>query len=54
MEETHGRFLAYLDGVTPEAYAKDGRFLRRVCLDTYGHYIEHTEHIRGWRRAKGI
>lgn len=50
LEETHLRLLAYLDDVPEEAFATEGRFLRRLRQDTYGHYREHTEQIRAWRR----
>ena len=51
-EETHQRLLAYLDCVPDAAFATEGRFLRRLRQDTYGHYREHVEQIRAWRRGR--
>lgn len=52
LEETHQRLLSYLDGVPDSAFATEGRFLRRLRQDTYGHYREHTEHILAWRKKR--
>ena len=51
-EETHRRLLAYLEGVPDETFASEGRFLRRLRQDTYGHYREHTEQIRVWCKGR--
>ncbi len=52
LEETHRRLLSYLDGVPDAAFATEGRFLRRLRQDTYGHYREHAEQIRAWREKR--
>ena len=52
LEETHQQLLDYLEGVPDEAFASEGRFLRRLRQDTYGHYREHTEQIIAWRRGR--
>ena len=52
LEETHQSLLAYLESVPDSAFAKENRFLRRLRQDTYGHYREHTEHIRAWREKR--
>ena len=52
--ETHGRLLAYLADVPDSAFARENRFLRRLRQDTYGHYLEHADQIREWRRARRI
>lgn len=54
MEETHGRLVGYLESVAEEVFEGNERFVRRLRLDTYGHYREHAEHIREWRRKKGL
>ena len=51
-EEAHRRLLAYLEGVPDAAFAAEGRFLRRLRQDTYGHYREHAEQIREWREKR--
>jgi len=47
MEAVHEEFLAFLDGL-PEEVAGDDRVQRRVRVDGYEHYAEHTEHILDW------
>ena len=51
LEATHGRLVTFLQGVPPAAYASEGRFLKRLRLDTYGHYREHTKQIQLWRKS---
>lgn len=43
--ETHARLLAYLETVPEDVFRNHPRFVRRVRLDTYGHYPEHTKSI---------
>ncbi len=52
LEETHRRLRDYLEHVSEAAFAKENRFLRRLRQDTYGHYREHSEQIRAWRKAR--
>ncbi len=51
---THGRLMAYLASVPETAYAQEGRFLRRLRQDTYGHYREHTTHVVRWRKEQNL
>ena len=51
---THGRLVAFLKGVPPAAYASEGRFVKRLRVDTYGHYREHTKHILAWRESQNL
>jgi len=46
---THERLTAYLASVPETAYAQEGRFLRRLRQDTYGHYREHAAQVVQWR-----
>ena len=49
MEDTHGHLIDFVRR-TPEAqFTRDTRFRRRLRLDTYSHYPQHAEAIRGWR-----
>ena len=52
--ETHQRLLTYLESVPDSAFAGETRFRRKLRLDTYGHYPEHTEAILTWRKANGL
>ena len=54
MAATHQRLLALLDRVPESAYRQEGRFLKRLRLDTYGHWRLHTEDVRRWRASKGL
>ena len=54
MTATHQRLLALLDRVPESAYQKEGRFLKRLRLDTYGHWRLHTEDVRRWKASKGL
>jgi DinB superfamily len=53
LHDTHGR-LVRLVRRTPDAQFTHGaRARRRLRLDTYGHYPEHTRAIRTWRARVG-
>ncbi len=49
LEDTHQRLVDFLEGVPDAAFATEGRFLKRLRQDTYGHYREHAEQINAWR-----
>ncbi len=48
---THRRLIEFLSGTPESAYAREGRFLHRLRLDTYGHYREHARQIEAWRKG---
>lgn len=52
LEDTHRRLVDFLEGVPDAAFATEGRFLRRLRQDTYGHYREHAEQINAWREKR--
>ena len=52
--ETHQSLISYLEGVPESLFATDTRFRRRLRLDTYGHYPEHTRSIQVWRAQRGV
>ena len=54
MAGTHQRLLAYVQRVPESAYAAEGRWLKRLRLDAYGHWRQHTEQILKWREEQGI
>jgi hypothetical protein len=54
LEATHQRFMAYLASVPETAYAQEGRFLKRLRQDTYGHYREHNGQVVRWRKEQRL
>jgi uncharacterized protein (TIGR03083 family) len=48
LDDTHARIEDFVRS-TPDAQWVAPRVRRRLKLDTYGHYPEHTEAIRTWR-----
>ncbi|HEY7833915.1 MAG TPA: maleylpyruvate isomerase N-terminal domain-containing protein [Ktedonobacterales bacterium] len=54
LRDTHQRLIAYIEAAPPEQFAHESRARRRLRLDTYGHYPEHSRMIQEWRvRRKG-
>jgi hypothetical protein len=49
LDEIHRQLVDYVQSVPEEQFATEGRFRRRLRLDTYSHYPEHTRMIREWR-----
>lgn len=49
LHDTHQRLVAYLEPAPPEQFARETRARRRLRLDTYGHYPEHSRMIQEWR-----
>lgn len=54
MDAVHQHLLALLDRTAESAYAEEGRFLRRLRLDAYGHWRLHAADVRRWRAARGL
>jgi uncharacterized protein (TIGR03083 family) len=50
-DETHARLLDFIRGQPPGTFGGRTRARRRLRLDTYGHYPEHTAAIRAWRET---
>ncbi len=48
-DETHCRLVDFIQRVPENQLIRETRFRRRLRLDTYSHYPEHTEAIRKWR-----
>jgi hypothetical protein len=48
-DETHARLVDFIRGQPAGTFAAESRARRRLRLDTYGHYPEHTEAIEAWR-----
>lgn len=51
-DETHRRLVEFLQAVPEDQITTETRFRRRLRLDTYGHYPQHAEAIRQWRRRR--
>lgn len=50
-ERTHQSLVEMLLSLPEENFLRESRFLRRLRLDTYGHYPLHARAIREWRRT---
>lgn len=50
LDETHNRLIDLLQTVPDDKFVGESRFRRRLRLDTYSHYPEHTKAIQKWRR----
>jgi len=54
LEETHHQLVSYLETIPEEMIRTETRFRKRLRLDTYSHYPEHTRAILDWRIRKNI
>jgi hypothetical protein len=52
LDETHRRLVDFVRNAPEDQLGGETRFRRRLRLDTYGHYPEHTEAIRAWREQR--
>jgi hypothetical protein len=50
-DETHARLLDFIRRQPAGTFGGRTRARRRLRLDTYGHYPEHTAAIQTWREA---
>jgi DinB superfamily len=48
-DQTHARLVEFVRGQPAATFGGRTRARRRLRLDTYGHYPEHTAAIRAWR-----
>jgi hypothetical protein len=53
--DVHAKLIALVRSAPDDQITAEGRFRRRLRLDTYGHYPKHEQAIRTWRerRASG-
>ncbi|MGD8760323.1 MAG: DinB family protein [Anaerolineales bacterium] len=51
-EETHRRLIEFIQRAPEYQITTETRFRRRLRLDTYRHYPEHTEAIQKWRERR--
>jgi hypothetical protein len=50
-DQTHARLVDFIRSQPEGTFGGRTRARRRLRLDTYGHYPEHTAAIRAWRAA---
>jgi hypothetical protein len=50
--EIHARLVDFIRSQPPGTFGGRTRARRRLRLDTYGHYPEHTAAIRAWREGR--
>ena len=53
LDVTHEKLVGYIQTVPEEQFTTETKFRRRLRLDTYSHYPEHTSMIREWRKKTG-
>jgi hypothetical protein len=51
LDGTHRRLIDFIQRAPEDQLSRETRFRRRLRLDTYGHYPQHAEAIRQWRRS---
>jgi len=51
---THRRLIEYIRQAPDDQITTETRFRRRIRLDTYGHYPEHTRAIWAWRGERNV
>ena len=54
MDETHRRLIDFVQRAPENQLGGESRFRRRLRLDAYGHYPQHAEAIRQWRRKVSV
>jgi hypothetical protein len=50
LETTHMKLISFINNAPEELFTTETRFRRRLRLDTYSHYPEHTKAILAWRK----
>lgn len=53
-DDTHQRLVEYVQDTPDDQISGQPRFSRRLRLDTYGHYPEHTQAILDWRESRSV
>lgn len=49
-DDIHRRLIDFIRKVPADQFIRETPLRRRLRLDTYSHYMEHTEAIRKWRK----
>jgi uncharacterized protein (TIGR03083 family) len=53
-DQVHARLVEFVRGQPDGTFGGSTRARRRLRLDTYGHYPEHTAAIRAWRERQSL
>jgi hypothetical protein len=51
-DDTHRRLVDFILSLPEGSLIRETRFRRRLRLDTYSHYVKHSEEIRQWREQR--
>ena len=54
LDETHRRLIELVRNAPEDQLSGQSRFLRRLRLDSFGHYKLHSEAIRAWRKEMAV
>lgn len=54
LDNTHQQLVEYIKGAPDDQIATETRFRRRIRLETFGHYPEHTAAILKWRVKQSV
>jgi len=52
LDDTHAQLIDMVQHAPEPQFTRDTRFRRRLRLDTYSHYPQHTDAIRRWRERR--
>jgi hypothetical protein len=50
--DTHRRLIDFIRSAPEDHFSRETRFLRRLRLDTYSHYLKHARAIQKWREQQ--
>jgi len=53
LDDVHRRVIDVIEQAPESHLTSEGRFRRRLRLDTYAHYPKHAQAIRRWRERQG-
>jgi hypothetical protein len=53
-DDTHRRLIDFIQNAPEDQVVRETRFRRRLRLDTYSHYPQHTEAISKWRAQRSV
>ena len=53
-DAVHAQLVRYVSDAPDDLFGTESRILRRLRLDTYGHYPVHAKAILAWRSARGV
>ena len=51
-DDIHLRLIEFIRDAPEDEFNRETRFLHRLRLDTYSHYLKHAEAIRSWRERR--